>query len=170
MDTKPKILLTGFAFFGSVEVNPSWQVTRAIRQDNIFHLCLPVDYEMAPRLLLREIRKIKPDWVIGSGIHFDDGFQLETIARQDGNVSVALQSPWPMERLGTITNIMAQIYPTTISNNAGAYVCENICYWISRLAKHYHYCGGFIHMPMLSMVSFSIQKKWWRAFLKELVK
>jgi pyrrolidone-carboxylate peptidase len=169
MDEKKRILLMGFAPFGSVERNSSWQVTRAIRQNNIFHLCLPVDHAMAPRLLLSEIRRIKPDWVFGSGVHFDKGFEVETLARKEGHVDIALQVPWPMECMDRIVDTVSQIHPTQLSVNAGAWICELVAYWISRLAKHYNYLGGFVHVPMLSFASFGVQKRWWRKFIKTVV-
>ena len=170
MDKKLKVLITGFAPFGAIIKNPSWEVTRRIRAKNIYHLCLPVDYKMAPRLLLKEIRRIKPDWVIGSGVHFGKEFAIETLARNEKHVDIALQGPWPMERLVETIEVVDKVHPTRISTNAGAWVCENVFWYIFRLAKHYGYKGGFIHVPLLSLVSFKIQRVWWKYFLKEMIK
>ena len=67
-----KLLLTGFDPFAHYNINPSWEVVRAL-PDNIgsfavTRLMLPNIYETAGRLLIEEAERVQPDVILMTGM------------------------------------------------------------------------------------------------------
>jgi len=168
------ILMTGFAPFGGLKKNPSWETVRTLKcngfADNVHKLCLPVDFQTPHRLLLQEIQRIKPDYVFCSGVHFASAFHLETLGHDVGRHNMQRKATVPLasssDFLKRAVEWLNLIYHTRVSQNAQGYVCEHITYWLARFAKRYGFQGGFIHVPTFETCPLKTQKKWWKNFLE----
>ncbi len=62
-----KVLLTGFEPFGKATFNPSGEIVKQIKGDNIVTAILPVAYAQSAEALLALIEHHKPDVVISLG-------------------------------------------------------------------------------------------------------
>lgn len=168
-----KLLLTGFGPFGQEEINPSWEAVAAmpdsLRNFEVVKVRLPVTFKGAAVMLEQAVDEFRPDVVLclgqGSGRYEinvervainladsqkpdNDGYQPEEEpVRVDA--PIAYFSNLPVKRL--VTAVCEAGIPATISNSAGAYVCNSVFYTALHLA-HNKYPGmkvGFIHVPYL---------------------
>ena len=166
-----KLLITGFEPFDGKNINPSWEAVRRL-PDRIgnYELCklmLPTVYGKAARMVLEKAKEIGAEAVISVGLAGKrDAVTPERIAvnirdaripdnegtlyggeriAEDG--PAAYFSTLPVER---ISQAIRDVHiPSTVSNTAGCYVCNDVMYTVLR---HYHGTAvraGFIHVPYL---------------------
>ena len=171
-----KILLTGFEPYGAVQVNPSEQIVRRIaararsRGDaDLFAEVLPTEFRAAGRRIRQLIRAIRPAAVLCLGVAPSrNKISLERVALNldddplpDNAVRVRLGRPigrdgpvayWstlPLARLRKALD--RQGIPVSISNHAGAFVCNHVFYVarheVERMRNRTR-CG-FLHVPPL---------------------
>ena len=167
-----KALITGFEPFGKLEVNASWEAVKLVsdRLDKgveVTKLLLPVEYERAPELLLREMEACDYDVILCTGVavsrravtpeyvamNVKDSAQPDNVGRvclyerieEEGEAVIYTNLP--------LTDMLEAIHATGVpcapSFDAGAYVCNtlfySLMYGIQYLKKSIY--GGFIHLP-----------------------
>ena len=167
-----KLLITGFDPFGGESSNPSWeavvQLPETIGQWKLDKMHLPVEYEVAPRMVLDRAREIGADAVISVGqaggraavtperiavnirdarIADNAGYQAKG-ERIDPNGPAAYFATVPVEAMAQA--IRDAKIPGSVSNTAGCFVCNDTLY---TLLHHYHGTDvkvGFIHVPRMT--------------------
>ena len=166
-----KLLITGFDPFGGQSINPAWEAVKGL-PDTIgdFVLCklmIPTVFAEAPRLVLEKARQWQPDVILCVGqaggraavtperiaVNIRDA----RIPDNEGNQPVGqfVDPQGPAAYFATVPVMeMAEAIgqkniPATVSNSAGAFVCNDVFYSLV-----HHYAGtavkvGFIHVPYL---------------------
>ena len=162
-----KVLLTGFEPFGKAALNPSGEIVKQIRGENIVTAILPVAYTRSAAVLLALIGEHKPDVVISLGqaegrtqitperiaINLDDGrlADNEGVLRIDVPIvlggPVAYESTLPIKEF--VEAIKAAGVPAAVSLSAGAFLCNHIFYVAQDKLKGSHVRSGFVHVPLM---------------------
>jgi pyroglutamyl-peptidase len=81
---------------------------------------LPVDFQLAPQIVLEEVTQIKPDVVICCGM-----------AETRNQLSLESNAKTEHEKIQTtvnLENLVKRLYFTDISHHAGKFVCEALYY------------------------------------------
>lgn len=166
-----KLLITGFDPFGGASINPAWEAVKRL-PDTIgnYELCkleIPTVYGIAGRTVLEKAGEVSPDLIvcIGQaggraavtperiGVNIRDARIPDNAGNQPQGEFVAADGP--AAYFSTVPVMaMAQAIrdaglPGTVSNSAGAFVCNDTLYTLL-----HHYAGtdvrvGFIHVPWL---------------------
>jgi pyroglutamyl-peptidase len=171
-----KILLTGFTPFGAVETNPSQLIvehfTSRVTHDGsvtIIAEVLPTVFETAGSRIRALIREHHPDAVVSLGVaQSRNAIHLERVALNLNDAGIpdnagdlaqgrlivpdgplAYWSTLPIESM--LAALKSRDIPATISNHAGAYVCNHVFFSarheIEQLGRSIP-CG-FIHVPAI---------------------
>lgn len=177
-----RLLVTGFGPFPGVHDNPSGRLIQNLDRGK---LRLAPDIELTTQTIPTSWPSVEK--VFGQGydlkadiaLHFGvsaraRGFQIEQVARNtasnradcDGDTfdrpclvrgePARLRTPWNATRLAR--DLKSQGLPATVSNDAGAYLCNMLLY-LSLLAARKQGSGrltGFIHIPPLRPNSFDM--------------
>ena len=166
-----KLLITGFDPFGGADVNPSWQAVKRL-PDRVgeFALCkleIPTVFDLATRVVLEEAAAWQPDVILCVGqaggrdsvtperiaVNIRDGRICDNAGNQPRGEFVATDGPAayfatvPVEAMAQA--IRERGIPATVSNSAGAFVCNDTLYGVL-----HHFAGtsvrcGFIHVPYI---------------------
>ena len=164
-----KLLITGFDPFGGESVNPSWAAVELL-PDIVgeFELCklpIPTIFGEAAALILEKAAEFAPDVILSVGLAGGrDAVTPERIAvnirdaripDNEGNQPRGqfVDPQGPAAYFATVpVEAMAQAIrdagiPGTVSNSAGAFVCNDVLYTLL-----HHFAGtdtkvGFIHVP-----------------------
>ena len=166
-----KLLITGFDPFGGATVNPSWlAVSRLPDRIGDFELCkleIPTVFDKATRVVLEKAAEFGPDVIlcVGQaggraavtperiGVNIRDARIGDNEGNQPRGEFVAIGGPAAyfatVPVLKMAEAIEAAGIPATVSNSAGAFVCNDTLYGIL-----HHYAGtqvrcGFIHVPFV---------------------
>ena len=166
-----KLLITGFDPFGGADVNPSWQaVSRLPDMVGEFELCkleIPTVYDVATRVVLEKAAQFRPDVILCVGqaggrdsitperiaVNIRDARISDNAGNQPRGEFVAPDGPAayfstvPVEKM--VLAVEAAGIKSTVSNSAGAFVCNDTLYGIL-----HHFAGtdvrcGFIHVPYI---------------------
>lgn len=166
-----KLLLTGFVPFLDNPINPTEEVVKRLDGANIngyevVTAVLPVDFNQSAEQLKQNIAKVQPDVVIMLGlaagrskitperiaINVKDGAKdNEGYAPVDEPIDVdgpdGLFSTLPIRKM--VESLKDNQLPATISNTAGAYLCNNMMYIAlnEAIKNDETYLAGFIHIP-----------------------
>lgn len=164
-----KLLITGFDPFGGAAVNPSWMaVERLPDRVGEFALCklqIPTAFAEAARAVLWQAAQFQPDVILcvgqaggrGAvtperiGVNIRDARIADNAGNQprgefvDENGPAAYFATVPVEAMAQA--IRDAGIDATVSNSAGAFVCNDVLYSLL-----HHYAGtavrvGFIHVP-----------------------
>ena len=164
-----RLLITGFDPFGGECVNPSWEaVSRLPDQVGEYMLCklrIPTVFGEAARRILEKAGDFRPDAIISVGLA--GGRQAVTPERIGVNIRdaripdneghqpvgefVVPQGPAAyfstLPVLDMVKAMESRGIPATVSNSAGAFVCNDVLYTLL-----HHYAGtsvrvGFVHVP-----------------------
>lgn len=166
-----KLLITGFDPFGGAAVNPSWLAVQAL-PDRVgdWELCklgIPTVFGEAARKVLAAAAEFDPDVIISVGVAGGrDAVTPERIAVNIRDARICdnvgnqprgefVEKDGPAAYFSTVPVMdMAQTIrdagiPATVSNSAGAFVCNDVLYSLL-----HHYAGtdvrvGFIHVPYI---------------------
>ena len=154
-----KILVTGFDPFGGETVNPAWEAVSR----------LPAETGGAPEVVLREVERLRPDFVVSVGqaagrtaitperiaINCEEASIPDNAGFQPAGGPVVEGGPDGYFSLLPVKEMAAAIQaaglPGKVSNTAGTYVCNHLMYHILH-ACHTRYPGmrsGFIHVPCI---------------------
>ncbi len=166
-----KLLITGFDPFGGAAVNPSWLAVQAL-PDSVgeWELCkleIPTVYGTAARIVLKKAAEFAPDVIIcvgqaggraavtpeRIGVNIRDARICDNAGNQPRGEFVASDGPAAyfstLPVMAMADAIQAAGIPATVSNSAGAFVCNDVLYSLL-----HHYAGtqtkvGFIHVPYI---------------------
>ena len=166
-----KLLITGFDPFGGESVNPSWEAVRALPDQVGDHLLcklqIPTVFGAAAQRVLDQAAVWEPDVILCVGqaggraavtperiaVNIRDARIADNAGNQPqgefvaGDGPAAYFSTVPVMKMAE--NICAAQIPATVSNSAGAFVCNDTLY---SLLHHYADTPvkiGFIHIPYL---------------------
>ena len=166
-----KLLVTGFEPFGGAEINPSWEAVRRL-PDKIgdfllYKLKIPTVFGQAAEAILSVAKDFTPDVVLCIGqaggrsaitperiaVNICDARISDNAGNQPNGEHVVPNGP--ASYFSTLSPevmcdaILAVGIDATVSNSAGAFVCNDTLY---RLLHHYTNTPvkvGFIHIPYL---------------------
>ena len=162
-----KVLLTGFEPFGKAALNPSGEIVKQIRGENIVTAILPVAYTRSAAVLLALIEEHKPDVVISLGqaegrtqitperiaINLDDARLADNEGVLRIDVPIVLGGPVAYESTLPIKEFVEAIkvvgVPAAVSLSAGAFLCNHIFYVAQDKLKGSHIRSGFVHVPLM---------------------
>ena len=161
-----KLLFTGFAPFGGLESNPSWDCLNMLpRQPGWFTACLPVSFRRGPEALMAAVERCRPDGVVCFGlaasrtkitpekvaVNFaharipdNDGAQPQNLPL-DPRGPAAYFSTLPV--LDMVEALEAKNIPAELSLSAGSYVCNAVMYRLLAWATPRGIPAGFVHVP-----------------------
>ena len=166
-----KLLITGFDPFGGQTVNPSWlaveRLPDRIGDFAIYKRMIPTVFGVAAEAVLEEAEKVQPDVILCVGqaggrdavtperiaVNIRDAHIADNAGNQPKGEFVAKDGPAayfatvPVEKMAE--GIRQAGIPATVSNSAGAFVCNDVLY---TLLHHYHGTQtkvGFIHVPYI---------------------
>lgn len=161
------VLLTGFEPFGNSSLNPSGEIVKAIKADNIVSAILPVVFGESALLLKGLIDQHKPDVVLclgqaegrhamtpeRVGINLDDArmadnsgaLRVEQVIIEGG--PDAYFSTLPVKAI--VEAMKAAGVPSAVSYSAGTFVCNHIFYLLQHYLKGSAIKSGFMHVPLM---------------------
>lgn len=162
-----KILITGFEAFDNSSLNPSGEIVKAIKADNIVSAILPVVFGESAQILKRLIDQHKPDVVLCLGqaegrhamtperiaINIDDAqmadnsgaLRVEHVIVEGG--PDAYFSTLPVKAM--VEAMKAAGVPAAVSYSAGTFVCNHIFYSLQHHLKGSAVKSGFMHVPLM---------------------
>lgn len=170
MSTK-RLLITGFEPFGGEAVNPSWQAVQSLPDTvgrySLQKLRIPTVFGEGAAAVLAAARKFSPDVILCIGqaggrsavtperiaVNIRDARIPDNANNQPRGEFIAPNGPAAYFTTVPVADmaaaIRAQGLPATVSNSAGAFVCNDVLYTLL-----HHYAGtatrvGFIHVPYL---------------------
>ena len=166
-----KLLITGFAPFGGGDINPSWQAVQAlptwVGEFELYKMELPTVFGEAPAQVIAKAAEIGADVVLSVGqaggrdavtperiaVNIRDARIADNAGNQPKGEFVAPDGPAayfatvPVEKMAQA--IRDRQIRATVSNSAGAFVCNDVMYSLL-----HHFAGtpvraGFIHVPYI---------------------
>lgn len=166
-----KLLITGFNPFGGANINPAWEAVKLL-PDRIgdFTLCkleIPTVFGLAAERVLEKAAEFQPDVILCIGqaggrasvtperiaVNIRDAKIPDNAGNQPCGEFVVPEGPAAYFATVPVAEIAQAIreahIPGTVSNSAGAFVCNDTLY-----ALLHHFAGtsvkvGFIHVPWL---------------------
>lgn len=168
-----KVLITGFDPFGKEKINPSIEAVKKlperIEDIEIIKMEIPTDKNKASEKLEKSIAKFRPDVVLNVGqaggrseitverigINIDD-FSIEDNGKnQPIDEKIIIDGPdayftsIPIKDI--VENLRKNKIPAKVSNTAGTFVCNHVCYFVSHLknTKYPEMKTGFVHIPFI---------------------
>ena len=164
-----KLLITGFAPFGGGDVNPSWMAVQAlparIGDFELYKMELPTVFGEAAALVLAKAEEIGADMVLSVGqaggrdavtperiaVNIRDARIPDNAGNQPRGEFVAPDGPAayfatvPVEKMAQA--IRDRQIRATVSNSAGAFVCNDVMYCLLHAFAGTPVKAGFIHVP-----------------------
>ena len=162
-----KILVTGFEPFATSSLNPSAEIVKALKGDDLVTTILPVVFGQASAQLRELIDLHKPSAVLCLGqaegrsemtperiaINLDDARIADNAGNQPLEQRVIADGPdghfstLPIEKM--VTSMKAAGIPASISLSAGTFVCNHIFYVLQDYLKDSSIKSGFMHVPLM---------------------
>lgn len=171
-----KILVTGFDPFGGEKINPALETIKRLPDTilgaQIIKLEIPTVVGKSLAKIAEAVEKENPDVVLSIGqaggrseitverigINIDDCRIPDNEGNQPIDEPVVKGGPAayfvtvPIKVI--VENIKAHKIPASISNTAGTFICNHVCYGVAHLAAQRTAAGkpmksGFIHIPFL---------------------
>lgn len=169
--TTKRLLITGFDAFGEQDVNPSWLAVQALPdQVGDFELCklqIPTIFGTAAKAVLEAAEALQPHVILCVGqaggraavtperiaVNIRDARIPDNAGNQPAGEAVAPDGPAAYFTTVPVKEMAQAIrdarIPGTVSNSAGAFVCNDVLYSLL-----HHYAGtdtrvGFIHVPYI---------------------
>ena len=166
-----KLLITGFDPFAHYQINPCWEVVKALPEQlgdfRLTKLLLPNIFGLAGRMLLERAEELQPDIILLTGM--DSGnthVHVDTVAV---NIRDALVEdnlglkPWnepviaggPVAYMATIPaheivrELQKEHCPVHLGYTTGGYVCNDIFYLACQHYANSKTKVGFVHVPLL---------------------
>ena len=162
-----KILVTGFEAFDKSALNPSAEIIKALKGDDLVTAILPVVFGQASSKLKELIDLHKPSAVLCLGlavgrseitperiaINLDNARIADNAGNQPLEQRVIADGPdghfstLPIEKM--VTSMKAAGIPASISLSAGTFVCNHIFYVLQDYLKDSSVKSGFMHVPLM---------------------
>ena len=164
-----KLLITGFDPFGGASVNPSWMAVERLPEQvgeyTLYKLQIPTVFGKAARVVLEKAAEFEPDVIIcvgqaggrasvtpeRIGVNIRDARICDNEGNQPRGAFVADNGPaayFSTLPVMAMAEAMEKAgISATVSNSAGAFVCNDVLYSLL-----HHYAGtavrvGFVHVP-----------------------
>lgn len=170
------LLLTGFEPFGGDHFNPSGTLARQLHGTCLTNgaliqgLVLPVSGPAAWRKLSRAIRRLRPHWIIATGVSSRPEISLESTAWNQADYPIPDNAGHQPRALPILSKAPARLdsallsphhlpptalppgpLPIRHSTDPGRYVCNHLYYRLLHLTRHprqsAHQPTAFIHLP-----------------------
>ena len=162
-----KILVTGFEAFDKSALNPSAEIVKALKGDDLVTAILPVVFGQASAQL-RELTDLhKPSAVLCLGlavgrseitperiaINLDNARIADNAGNQPLEQRIMANGPdghfstLPIEKM--VASMKAAGIPASISLSAGTFVCNHIFYVLQDYLKDSSIKSGFMHVPLM---------------------
>jgi pyroglutamyl-peptidase len=162
-----KILVTGFEPFATSSLNPSSEIVKALKGDDLVSAILPVVFGQASSQLKELIDLHKPTAVLCLGqaegrsammperiaINLDEARIPDNAGNQPKEQKIIANgadgyfSTLPIEQM--VTSMKAAGIPASISLSAGTFVCNHIFYVMQDYLKDSSITSGFMHVPLM---------------------
>lgn len=166
-----KLLITGFDPFAHYQINPCWEVVKALPEQlgdfRLTKLLLPNIFGLAGRMLLERAEELQPDIILLTGM--DSGnthVHVDTVAVniRDALVEDNLgHRPWnepviaggPVAYMATIPaheivrELQKEHCPVHLGYTTGGYVCNDVFYLACNHYANSKTKVGFVHVPLL---------------------
>ena len=165
------LLITGFDPFGGAEVNPSWQAVKRLPEQvgefRVHKLEIPTVFGAAAQMVAQKAEQIGADVILCVGqaggreavtperiaVNIRDARIADNAGNQPKGEFVAQDGPAayfatvPVEKMAQAIRDVE--ISATVSNSAGAFVCNDVLYTLL-----HHFDGtqtkvGFIHVPFI---------------------
>ena len=164
-----RLLITGFDPFGGETVNPSWEAVSCLPEQvgdaELCKLQIPTVFGAAAQKVLEKAAEFQPDVIISVGqaggrhgvtperiaVNIRDARIPDNAGNQPVGAFVIKDGPAAYFSTLPVMEMVEAIgkreIPATVSNSAGAFVCNDVMYTLL-----HHYAGtpvqvGFIHVP-----------------------
>lgn len=166
-----KLLITGFDPFGGASINPAWaavaQLPDCIGNYMLCKLNIPTVFGLAGETVLRKCAEFHPDVVLCIGqaggreavtperiaVNIRDARIPDNAGNQPQGEFVAEDGPAAYFSTLPVASMAQAIrdagLPATVSNSAGAFVCNDVLYTLLQHFAGTHVRVGFIHVPYL---------------------
>jgi pyroglutamyl-peptidase len=161
------ILVTGFEPFATSSLNPSGEIVKALKGDDLVTAILPVVFGQASAQLRELIDLHKPSAVLCLGqaegrsamtperiaINLDEARIPDNAGNQPKEQKIIADgadgyfSTLPIEQM--VTSMKAAGIPASISLSAGTFVCNHIFYVMQDYFKDSSVVSGFMHVPLM---------------------
>ena len=166
-----KLLITGFDPFGGATINPAWEAVKLLPNQigdfEVHKLEIPTVFGLAAETVLAKAATVQPDVIlcVGQaggraavtperiGVNIRDARITDNAGNQPSGEFIAPEGPAAYFATVPVKEMAAAIcaadLPGTVSNSAGAFVCNDTFY---SLLHHYadtQVKVGFIHVPYL---------------------
>ncbi len=167
-----RILLTGFEPFGGEQINPSWEVAKALDGQkidgvNIIARMLPCAFGEALKVLQQSLDELNPVLVLALGqaggrsdfsieriaINIDDARIADNAGAQPIDQQVvdgapaAYFSTLPIKTM--VAGLRAAGHPASVSQTAGTFVCNHVFFGLQHALHGSGVRSGFMHLPLL---------------------
>lgn len=166
-----KLLITGFDPFGGADINPAWEAVRLlpaqVGQFTLYKLQIPTIFGRAAALTAEAAERLRPDVILCVGqaggraavtperiaVNIRDARIADNAGNQPRGEFVEVNGPAAYFSTVNVT-AMAQAavqagFPATVSNSAGAFVCNDVLYSLLHRFAGTETKVGFIHVPWL---------------------
>ena len=162
-----RILVTGFEPFATSSLNPSAEIVKALKGDDLVTAILPVVFGQASSTLKELIDLHNPSAVLCLGqaegrsemtperiaINLDNARIADNAGNQPLEQKITADGPdgyfstLPIEKM--VTSMKAAGIPASISLSAGTFVCNHIFYVLQDYLKDSSVKSGFMHVPLM---------------------
>ena len=166
-----KLLITGFDPFGGETVNPAWEAVKKlpdrITDYTLYKLEIPTVFGLAAETVLAKAAQTQPDLILCIGqaggraavtperiaVNIRDARIPDNAGNQPGGEQIAPDGPAayfatvPVKEMATAIENAG--IAATVSNSAGAFVCNDTLYSLLHHYAHTDVKVGFIHVPYL---------------------
>lgn len=191
MSVSKKILISGFEPFGGSDSNSSQLVVDSLSKEKflgveLFKLILPVEFDVAAKILLAEVKEISPEIIVSLGqaegrkaitpekiaINLDSARIPDNAGELRVNQVIIKEgadgyfSTLPIEKM--VGGIKECELESEISLSAGAFLCNHIFYHLQHHLLGSGIMSGFVHLPLVNeqVAQYPDQPSW---ALKDLV-
>lgn len=168
-----KILVSGFDPFGGEKINPAIESVKLLPEEIKGAKIIKVEIPTVARKSLKKLEEVieieKPDVVLSIGqaggrtdisvervgINMDDFRIKDNEGNQPIDEKIAKDGPdaylvtIPIKAM--VQKMIENKIPASVSNTAGTFVCNHVCYGMAHLAstKYPNMRTGFVHIPFL---------------------
>ena len=166
-----RLLITGFDPFGGAKINPAWEAVKLLpEQVGKYALCkleIPTVFGLAAQRVLQKAEELKPQVIlcVGQaggrsavtperiGVNIRDARIPDNAGNQPRGKFCVPEGPAAyfatVPVMAMEEAIRAAGLPATVSNSAGAFVCNDVLYTLLHRYAGTDVKVGFIHVPYL---------------------